>query len=124
HVAGTPDLRALVLVTLDAGVDLVDGLELRPHRHVAHHRVAVGAGHFARLVRAALPIEAVALVVAGEANRVVVRHRAAGIVLAERDDAADAAPAARLGVERTRAVAGFAAALLLRVARIAEDAAH
>src|SRR5689334_176039 len=86
--------------------------------------MAVGTGNVARFVRAALPVVASALVMAAQADRIVVRDGPAGIVLAERDDPADAASAARLDVQRSGAVAGLAAAFLLRGARITEDSPH
>src|ERR1700688_2835669 len=88
HVRRAIHLRAPVLVALEAGIGLERGLEIELHRHLAHDRVAIGAGKAARLVRAAAPVGAVAALVAGEADGVVLGRRAREIILAERDDAA------------------------------------
>ena len=121
HMRRAEHLRAPVLVALEAGVRLECGLELELARHGLHDRVAIGAHQAARLVRAAVPIGAIAALMAGQTNGVVLGCRARHIVRPERDDPAHAASAARLHVRRTRAVAVLAVELaLLRHA----DAAH
>src|ERR1700722_2672120 len=121
HVRRAIHLRAPVLVALEAGIGLERGLEIELHRHLAHDRVTIGAGKAARLVRPAAPVGAVASLVAGEADGVVLGRRAREIILAERDDAADAASAARLRVRRARTVAVLAFELALL---ILPDAPH
>ena len=98
-------------MALEAGVRLGRGLQLVLARHLFHDRVAVRAHQAARFVRAAVPISAVALLMAGEANAVVLFRRARLIFRPERDDPADAAPAAGLHVRRARTVAVLAVEL-------------
>ena len=91
-----------VLVALEAGVGLELGLQLSLARHVLHDRVAIGAHEAARFVRAAVPQCAVALLMAGKANAVVLFGGARIIVRTERVDAADATSAAGLHMGRAR----------------------
>src|SRR4029077_17872790 len=108
HVRRAIELRAPVLVALEAGLRLPCGLQVLLQRDVAHDGMAVGALQAARLVCAAVPVGAVAALVAAEADRIVFLGRAAEVVRTERDEAADAPSAARLDVQRARTVAVLA----------------
>jgi hypothetical protein len=101
------NLRLPVLVTLEAGFHL--GLEFHRvlQRYPLHHPMAVGAGEPTRFMRAAVPIGAVTVFVAVQADGVV------GFDLLRRlgiksVDPAHAAPAAGLHMRRARAMAVFA----------------
>ena len=108
HVRRAGHLRAPVLVALEAGLGLVNRLELEFLRHAPHDGVAIGAGHVADFVGAAAPVGAVAPFVAAKADGIVFLDAARQIFGPERHDSADAASTARLHVQRTRPVAVFA----------------
>src|SRR5262245_8434948 len=91
HVRRAEDLGAPILVTLEAGFELGLGLQVGLDRNLSHHRVAFAAGEASRFVGAAAPVGAVAALMAGETDRVVVLDPAGRVVLAERNDAAHAA---------------------------------
>src|SRR6516162_2619315 len=94
HVRRAPDFRALVLVTLETRVHLGQLGQLELGRHVGHDGVAIGAGEPARLMRAAAPQRAPSLLVALQADCVVVLYRMGRIVRAEGDNSTDSAAAA------------------------------
>src|SRR5262245_50675540 len=98
HMRRTEDLRASIFVALEAGFRLPHCLQAGLAGHVSHHRVAFGAGYTSGFMRTAIPVGAVAALVAAETNRVVVHDPAAWVILSERDDPAHAA--AITGLER------------------------
>ena len=112
HMRGTPIMRLPVFMTLEAGSRL--GLEFHGvlQRHPLHHRMTVGAGYPARFMRAAVPIGAVTVLVAAQADGVVGFDllRCLGI---KSVDPAHAAPAAGLHMRGPRAMAVFALHLSL-----------
>jgi len=95
HVRRAPDFCALVLVTLETRIHLGELGQLELGRHVRHDRMAIGAGEPARFMRAAAPQRPLSLLVALQADRVVVLWRTARVVRPEGDDSADPAAAAR-----------------------------
>src|SRR4030095_14244416 len=80
-----------------ARLDLSRPGELVARRDVVHHRVAAGASHVARIVRAALPEEVGPLRVAGGAHGVALLDGSL-VVPGERDHPADAFAPAGLDV--------------------------
>src|SRR5450755_4895686 len=100
-----PHFRALVLVTLKAGVGLELGLQLRLARHALHDRVATGAHQAAGFVRASAPQRPTAFLMAGEADRIVLFRGARLVFGPERGDSANAAAAAGLDIRRARTMA-------------------
>ena len=83
HVRGAEHLRAPVLVALEAGVRLECGLQLVCCRHALHDGVAIGALEAALFVHAAVPIGALAALVAAETDRIVFVGSPAGVVRTE-----------------------------------------
>lgn len=118
HVRRAKQLRAPILVALEAGVGFKRRFQLELARHCFHNGMTSGAGETTRLVRASVPIGPVAALMAAEANCVVPCRCAARIFLAERDDATNPASAAEPHVLRAGSVAGLALqfALLLQPA--------
>src|SRR5262245_1091394 len=120
HVRGAHGLGALLQVAGAAGLDLVLAGELVLLADVVHEGVAVGAGHVAGLVAAALPEDAFALRVAVEAHLVTLQN-GGGIVLREGDETPDPLASTRFHVGLSRAVTVFAGVLLVDVAGLVEE---
>src|SRR4051794_5241920 len=88
HVGRAEDLRATILVALEAGFHLNHGLQRGLARYLPHHGMTFATGDASRFMRAAVPVSAVAALVATEADRVVLLDPARRVALAERYDAA------------------------------------
>src|SRR3972149_1534620 len=97
HVGRPHQLGLALDVALGARVDHRGLGALASLGDLLHHPMAVGAGHFTSLVRAPLPEEAGGLLVALEADGVPLVH-GGGVLLAERDEPADALSTARFNM--------------------------
>src|SRR5262249_45303421 len=120
HVGGAHGLGTLLQVARAAGLDLVHPGELVPRADVVHQGVAVGAGHVAGLVTAALPEDALALGVTVDADLVAFRV-GRGFFFGNRDAPALALASARLHVRFAGAMAVLARVLLGGVAGLVEE---